>query len=132
MEEDAEVESFEATVIALQAGVKITSAGVDPVEDGSYTLSFLTEGTYEVTVEVPEGFAVAEPDTIEVVVLAGEETSDKNFTIQAVGEPEEGAVDAEAEGEEGEEAEDTGNQEGKGKKDKDKDSKGKKEGDKTG
>ena len=78
-------------------------------------------------------FAVAEPDTIQVDVLAGEETPGVNFTILAVEEPEEGAVGAlETEDEEGEEAKGKGNQEGKGKKDKDKGSKGKKEGGEEG
>ena len=110
VEEGVVLEEIEVVILAVQGGDEVSSAKVDP-EDGTYRISYLPAGTYDLKVEKKEGVTVV-PERIDgVVVVAGEETANVDFTITAVGgegeevEGEEGEEGEEVEGEEGEEGE---------------------------
>ena len=60
-----------------RAGTAITG------DDGSYTVHFLVPGAYEVTVEVPAGFAV-DPESRAVELDFNEDATDVDFAIEDV------------------------------------------------
>jgi hypothetical protein len=84
----ATVEGLQVTAERLDATTpeEFETATATAVTDGEglYTLHVLLPGTYRVTVEAPEGFAVAPTET-EVQVEASEDVIDVDFEVVAAG-----------------------------------------------
>jgi hypothetical protein len=76
----ADFTSLEVAVVALSGGQEVTSARVDP-DTGDYRLSYLPAGTYDVQIEATDGLVGSPEVASGVVVVAGEETGDVDFSL---------------------------------------------------
>lgn len=97
---------IKAVVIATQDGEEVSSAKVDP-EDGTYRISFLLPGTYDLHVEAGENLVLDQASIDGITVVEGEGTSGIDFTATWTGASDDGNDDAdngeESESEEGDE-----------------------------